>query len=192
MQGLHICQDANVQVLHFCIDINMQILHTLCREVCKMTELKELRVEKQMTQKEAAERLGISLRSYVTYENDESKVGSSKYRFLMRELSEIDRKDEDNGILSVEEITGKCREVFSAYPVDFCYLFGSYAKGTAGESSDVDLLIATDVSGLVFYEIAEKLRQMLHKRIDLLDIKQLLNNEELLREVLKTGERIYG
>ena len=157
-----------------------------------MTDLKELRVEKQMTQKEAAERLGISLRSYVTYENDESKVGSSKYRFLMRELSEIDRKDEDNGILSAEEIINKCGEVFSAYPVDFCYLFGSYAKGTAGESSDVDLLIATDVSGLVFYEIAEKLRQTLHKRIDLLDIKQLLNNEELLREVLKTGERIYG
>ena len=35
--------------------------------------LKQLRIEKKMTQKQAAEALGISLRSYKAYENDEDK-----------------------------------------------------------------------------------------------------------------------
>ena len=36
-----------------------------------MSKLKELRVEKNLTQEQAAEIVGISLRSYKSYENDE-------------------------------------------------------------------------------------------------------------------------
>ena len=36
------------------------------------------------------------------------------------------------------------------------------------------------------------MRGALHKKVDLLDIKQLLNNEELLNEVLGEGIKIYG
>jgi hypothetical protein len=32
----------------------------------------------------------------------------------------------------------------------------------------------------------------LHKKIDLLDVKQLAGNAELLNEVLKDGIKIYG
>ena len=42
--------------------------------------LKELRLSKKITQKEAAELTGISLRSYKQYENDESKVNSLIYK----------------------------------------------------------------------------------------------------------------
>ena len=38
-----------------------------------MVDLKELRIEKKMTQKEVADLVGISLRSYKSYENDEEK-----------------------------------------------------------------------------------------------------------------------
>ena len=38
-----------------------------------MNELKTIRINKRMTQQEAAARLGVSLRSYVSYENDETK-----------------------------------------------------------------------------------------------------------------------
>ncbi|MBQ9046835.1 MAG: nucleotidyltransferase domain-containing protein [Solobacterium sp.] len=74
----------------------------------------------------------------------------------------------------------------------FCFsLFRSYAHNTAHKGSNLDLLIIGDVNGLRFYELTERLRQSLHKRVDLLDVKQLLNNEALLKEVLKTGIRIY-
>ena len=156
-----------------------------------MNGLKELRIRKKLTQREAADRLGISLRSYVSYENEERKAGTLKYRFLMQELEQLDPLDEEHGILTLTDIKTGCAEVFAGYRVEFCMLFGSYAKGTAAESSDVDLLIAADEEGLRYYELAERLRETLHKKIDLLDIKQLTGNEALVREVLKEGIRIY-
>ena len=157
-----------------------------------MTELKNCRLKKKMTQKEAAKRIGISLRSYITYENDERKKTTPKYRFIMNELEKINLLDEENGVLSVEDIKRICDNVFSEYSVDFCYLFGSYAKGKAVGKSDVDLLIATETTGLRYYEIAERLREALHKKVDLLDIKQLVGNENLLKVILKEGIKIYG
>ena len=157
-----------------------------------MTELKTCRQEKKLTQAEAAKRLGVSLRSYISYENDESKQGSTKYRFLFQEIQKIDPLDEEHGILSYENIQEICGRVFSEYDVEFCYLFGSYAKGKATETSDVDLLVSTKTTGLRFYELTERLREALHKKVDLLEMKQLLNNEDLLKEVLKEGIRIYG
>lgn len=157
-----------------------------------MTELKSCRVEKKLTQAEASRMLGVSLRSYITYENDETKQGNAKYRFLLQELKKINPLDEEHGVLSIEDIRETCSKVFAEYSVEFCYLFGSYAKGSATGTSDVDLLISTKISGLRYYELAERLREALHKKVDLLETKQLLNNEDLLKEVLKTGVRIYG
>ena len=157
-----------------------------------MTELKKCRLKKKMTQKEAAKRIGISLRSYITYENDERKKTTPKYRFIMNELEKINPLDEENGVLPVEDIKRICDNVFSEYSVDFCYLFGSYAKGKAVGKSDVDLLISTEITGLKFFEITERLRETLHKKVDLLDIKQLVGNENLLKVILKEGIKIYG
>ena len=58
--------------------------------------------------------------------------------------------------------------------------------------SDIDLLIDSDITGLDFFGLVEELRQTLHKKIDLLRINQLENNQELLREIMKDGIKIYG
>ena len=177
----------------FSLTLNMQILHNeIGVEVQTMTELKICRLEKKITQAEVAKRLGVSLRSYISHENDESKKESTKYRFLLQEIRNIDPLDEEHGLLTIDTIREICSRVFSEYSVEFCYLFGSYAKGTATGTSDVDLLISTETTGLRYYELAERLREALHKKVDLLDMKQLLNNENLLKEVLKEGLRIYG
>lgn len=157
-----------------------------------MTELKARRLEKKMTQQEVSKRIGISLRSYIMYENDERREGTPKYRFLLQELDKMNPLDETHGILSVEDIKRVCADIFASYQVDFCYLFGSYAKGYATEESDVDLLVSTETTGLQYFEMVERLRQGLHKKVDLLDTKQLVVNEELLQEVLKDGIKIYG
>ena len=55
-----------------------------------MGELKELRNEKKLTQQQVADLVGVSLRSYISYENDESKIGTinldgltiGKWRYL--------------------------------------------------------------------------------------------------------------
>lgn len=157
-----------------------------------MSELRELRKSKHLTQQEVAFRIGVSLRSYISYENDETKEGSPKYRFLLQELEKINPIDEEHGVLEQDDLIKICTEILSEYDVDYCYLFGSYAKGKASGSSDVDLLISAKVTGLKYYELVERLREALHKKVDVLDTKQLLKNEELLNEVLKEGVRIYG
>ena len=43
-----------------------------------MSGLKELRIEKKMTQKEVADLAGISLRSYKSYENELTKLNEWK------------------------------------------------------------------------------------------------------------------
>lgn len=154
--------------------------------------LKELRMSKGLTQSEIANLCSVSLRSYKTYENDESKIGTIKYRFFVDFLNDYGIVDETHGILSVEEIESKVAAVLSGYDVSYCYLFGSYAKGSPTESSDVDLLISTAVTGLQFYGIAEKLRNILNKKVELLDYRQLGNNPELLNEILKDGLKLYG
>ncbi len=58
--------------------------------------------------------------------------------------------------------------------------------------SDVDLLISSDAKGLKFYEMVERLREALHKKVDALDHKQLLKIEALLNEVLKDVVKICG
>lgn len=157
-----------------------------------MTELKELRTQNKLSQRQAAEQLGVSLRSYVTYENDESLMMTPKYKYLLREMQERYRLDEEHGLLSVEDIRAVCGQIFPLYQVEFAFLFGSYAKGTAREDSDVDLLVSVPAAGLQFYELAERLREKLRKKVDLLGLEQVTGNRVLLSEILKEGIRIYG
>ncbi len=157
-----------------------------------MESLKELRIEKKMTQKQVSELVGISLRSYKTYENDTNKSGTLKYNYIVEKLKQINPIDENHGVLDVEDIRLKCAQVFEKYEIEFCYLFGSYAKNRAVPTSDVDLLISANIKGIKFYGLVEELRNVLHKKVDVLDVNQLRDNLELTQEILKEGIKLYG
>ena len=154
--------------------------------------LKELRKKKKLTQTACAKYLGIPLRTYQNYETDASKIGSIKYNFMVHKLEEYGFVDETHGILTVEQIKKNCSSVFENYSIDYCYLFGSYAKGKATEVSDVDLLISTSITGMQFYDLVENIREALHKNVDVLNREQLNANPELIDEILKDGIKIYG
>ena len=154
--------------------------------------LKELRSSKSLTQKAAAALCGIPLRTYVRYENNPDAEGSLKYQYLFQEISQYGFVDENHGVLSKEDIVRSCNLVFQTYPVEYCYLFGSYAKGLASETSDVDLLLRTDTTGIKFYGLVERLREALKKNVDVLEVRQLTNNPELINEILRDGVKIYG
>lgn len=154
--------------------------------------LKELRKEKKLTQVACADYLGMPLRTYQNYENDPAKATTFQYECLLQKLSSFGFTDETHGILTLSQIKMVCAEVFADFPVSYCYLFGSYAKGKATEQSDVDLLVGTEVSGMRFYELVECLREGLRKNLDVLNQEQLRENPELLHEILKDGVKIYG
>lgn len=154
--------------------------------------LKELRKHKKLTQTECAAYLGLPVRTYQNYENDVRKRNSIKYEYMMHKLERYGYIDESHGVLGIENIRDICSEVFDRFNVDYCYLFGSYAKGKAKENSDIDLLISTKEKGIRFYDLAETLRERLKKKVDVLNREQLNNNGSLLDEILKDGVKIYG
>jgi predicted nucleotidyltransferase/DNA-binding XRE family transcriptional regulator len=155
-------------------------------------ELKAVRLEKKLRQAQAAKLLDISLRSYSRYENDEKRKGTTRYQKYLSLLLAYQPFTETKGILSLKEIKTLTATVLAKHPVSFCILFGSYAKGTPREDSDVDLLILTSEKGLAFYGLVEELRQTLHKKIDLLDANEINENKTLLLEILTTGIRLDG
>lgn len=154
--------------------------------------LRELREEKGLTQSKCAEYVNIPLRTYKRYEADEENANKMKMQYILELLNAYGFVDEEHGKLTIDQIKEICANIFPAYSVDFCYLFGSYAKGKETETSDVDLLISMPVYGLKFYELAEVLREKLKKKVDLLDVAQLKDNILLIQEVLKDGIKIYG
>lgn len=155
-------------------------------------KLKDIRSKKGLTQEEAAKLLGVSRRTYIKYENEQIQLNDLKHKFMCQTLESYGFIDESHGILTLEQIKTICKNVFEEYNVEYAYLFGSYAKGKAKETSDVDLLVSVPVNGLEFFGLLETLREKLKKKVDLLDVGQLNNNMELVKEILKDGIKIYG
>lgn len=153
--------------------------------------LKELRKRNNISQKEAAALIGIPIRTYSRYENEEKYEKTLKYQKMYEILSDHFKIDENNGILSFEFIKEMVNDVFQKYEISYAYLFGSYAKNNPNEKSDIDILVCTDISGLKYYGIVEELRDLLNKKVDMIRIQDLKNND-LLNEVLKSGVKIYG
>ena len=61
-----------------------------------MSAIKEIRIEKKLTQQQVAELVGISLRSYKSYENDLEKEGTLKYNYIREKLKTINPIDEEH------------------------------------------------------------------------------------------------
>ena len=157
--------------------------------------IKQTRLNNNLTQQEVANFVGIPLRTYVRYENSEEYGDYLKRQLIIQKISELFEINETKGILSIDKIVKLLSNLFdSEYKnqIDFCYLFGSYAKEKATEKSDVDLCISTSLTGFKFMGLSEKVRETLHKNVDLVRVDMLSGNIELLNEIMKHGIKIYG
>lgn len=157
-----------------------------------MNELQQKRKELGITQIQAANACGVSRRTYQSYEEGNNQNGT--YNELLKKLDEMGILDGTNFISNIGAIKFACRQLFKEkYPEVKCaYLFGSYARGEATGSSDIDILVVCPPMGLKFYGIATDLEEMLHKQVDLHTHRQLANNDKFLAEILMEGIKVYG
>lgn len=73
-------------------------------------------------------------------------------------------------ILNTEHIKQVLTGYFQKKPVKKVWLFGSYARGEATDSSDVDVLVEIDynaLNGLDYFGWKDELSDKLHKNIDI-------------------------
>ena len=156
--------------------------------------LKGVRIQYNLSQIEAANIIGIPVRSLRRYELDENYGSTLKRQMFIELLNKHCEISEEKGLLTIELIKQLLTDLFNTDykgEIEFCFLFGSYAKGTATETSDVDLYVSSSLSGLRFVGLIERARQVLHKKVDLIRSSELENNANLINEVLKDGIRIY-
>lgn len=155
-------------------------------------ELKELRIAKGLTQSEAADVVGVSLSSYKNHELGRSKMDSPLGRMILERMVSYKQYDFDRGILEKDYIVDTINEVFKDKEIDWAYLFGSYAKGVAKENSDVDILISGSITGLDYFSLGGELERALCKKVDLIRISDIKGDFDLIKEIMETGEKIYG
>ena len=97
-----------------------------------------------------------------------------------------------NTVYSVPKIISLLTPVFEAYKIKKAVLFGSYGKGTATDSSDVDIMVESGLRGLKFVGLIEDIRESLNdKDVDLLDVSHIEKNSRVEEEIQKTGVSIY-
>ena len=157
--------------------------------------LLETRQTYNLSQMEASTSLGIPLRTYVRYEKDNEYGNTLKRKAMVEALNEKFEVTETKGLLTLEEIKNKVQKLFDekySGQINFCFLFGSYAKGYATEKSDIDICVSTSLTGFKFIGISEAVRGVLHKHVDLVQFENLDGNLELINEILKDGIKIYG
>ena len=158
-------------------------------------ELREIRIGYKISQQQAAIIVGMPLRTYIRYENDNDYGDELKRQTIINRIIDACEITEEKGLLTIEQIKTIVCELFDGEykdEIDFCYLFGSYAKGYAKEKSDVDLYISTKLTGLRFVGLIEKLRRALHKKVDLIRMDDRASNVELMKEIIKDGIKIYN
>ena len=152
--------------------------------------LREIRNKYGLTQKEAASLIGIPYRTYVRYEENNSFSNNYKYKKMVEDLENLLRIDESHGVLKLDHIKTTLIPILESHNISFCYLFGSYARGDASQTSDVDLLVDADITGFDYLSLVEEIRQALSKKIDLLRLCDLKLGNPIIVEILKEGMRI--
>ena len=98
-----------------------------------------------------------------------------------------------NGVYEIDEITAKLRPVFSSAPVYRAILFGSYAKGSATDKSDVDIVIDSrgKLVNINFFGVLEDVVTVLGKNVDMLEISDIREGSPILRDIREHGVVLY-
>jgi len=102
---------------------------------------------------------------------------------IIRDVKILELRDEDKDI--IKEFLIKKIKTF------IIYIFGSYAKGTSRDNSDIDIAFISD-EDFSEYEIfmnAQELASLLNREIDLIDLKK--SSTVFKAQVVGTGKTIY-
>lgn len=105
-------------------------------------------------------------------------------------------------IYTLEQLKELIAPIAEKYRLSAVYLFGSYARGTAKEASDVDLLVDTTGTSLTsLFALGAlycDLEDALQKRVDLITISalqqraQLPSEQDFCQTVMRERVKLYA
>ncbi len=105
-------------------------------------------------------------------------------------------------IYTIEEISRRIAPVAKKHNLPSVFLFGSYARGTATEESDIDLIVdttGTSIKGLFSLgALYHDLEVALEKKIDMITVQslqqspQMPSEEQFKKQVIKERVELYA
>lgn len=98
-----------------------------------------------------------------------------------------------NDICTLDEIRDALLPIFATWPIDSATLFGSYAKGSATEQSDVDIVIDSrgQLLNMDFYGLLEEISERLGKKVDLFEVSEIHNPSPIYTDIQREGMLLY-
>ena len=106
-----------------------------------------------------------------------------------------------NMVYSIDEIKEKLNNVFQKYNLKKAYIFGSYARGEATDTSDVDILIDTADSDIISLIDLSGFRidclETLQKEVDVVTVQALeqddtkQNSYILIKNIMRERIKLY-
>lgn len=158
--------------------------------------LKVLRDNLELTQEQVSLLTGVPVKTLRNWEQEVRKPSDWTIdlvldRILRVKMEDYSKANGSMGILSFITIKENVCEVAKNFDIERIYLFGSYIKGNAQESSDIDLYMESSLFVLDYFGFAELLRNRLNKKIGLLSNKTVKPNSTIQHEIMKTGIVIY-
>ena len=102
----------------------------------------------------------------------------------------------NNKIYTLKYITKIATPIFKKYNVKTVFLFGSYAKNTANENSDIDFIM-TPPKGFTLFDLAaleNELNEAFEKKIDIISENTYTRDmyKEVSEEGIKAKESFYN
>lgn len=96
-------------------------------------------------------------------------------------------------IYTIEEIKQILKKILQNTPVSKVILFGSYAKKSADQKSDLDFIIDSNgvLMGFNLLELIEKIEKTFHKDVDAFEITEIIENSKIDNEIKRTGVVVY-
>ena len=96
-------------------------------------------------------------------------------------------------MLSIEEIKTYIIPVIKKYPVKRVILFGSYARGDATETSDVDIIVDSQghLRNRKIFALGGELLDVLPVRVDVYDILEIMKPSVMYDNIINEGVVIY-
>lgn len=96
-------------------------------------------------------------------------------------------------IYSINDIKRLLNEILKPTEVEKAILFGSYAKNTPTEISDIDILIDSKgkVKGLKFYALIDIIQETFNKEVDIIERAEIDEGSRIEQEIEKTGVVVY-
>ena len=96
-------------------------------------------------------------------------------------------------MIDLQSIKTQLEPLFIKHGVVRAIVFGSYSKGTATESSDIDIVIDSNgfLGGINFFIAQAEMAQALPIESDIFEMREIKEGSKMQSEILRSGVIIY-